>query len=106
MGMLIEFLAAESLNKGLHKGGQARQHLVEALGGNLTFRQQLLLASGVSRFHTSCSFRASLMDIEFTEDTYIKRLSTSQHRLDSRSRRVSLLGGETNNGCTGDSSKV
>jgi hypothetical protein len=24
------------------------------------------------------------MDIEFTEDTYIKRPSTSQHRLDSR----------------------
>jgi hypothetical protein len=51
MGMLLEFLAAEGLNEGRHKGGQTRQHLVEELGGNLTFRQQLLLASGVSRFH-------------------------------------------------------
>jgi hypothetical protein len=51
MGMLIEFLAAEGLNKGRHKGGQTRQHLVEDRGGNLTFRQQLLLSSSVSRFH-------------------------------------------------------
>jgi hypothetical protein len=51
MGMLLEFLAAESLNKGRHKGGQTRQHLVEDLGISLTFRQQLLLSSGVSRFH-------------------------------------------------------
>ena len=29
------------------------------------------------------------MDIEFTEDTYIKRLSTSQYRLDSRTNVLS-----------------
>src|SRR5262249_38900803 len=51
MGMLIELLAAEGLNKGRHKGGQTRQHLAEDLGVHLTFRQQLLLSSGVSRFH-------------------------------------------------------
>ena len=51
MGMLREFLAAAGLNTGRHKGGQTRQHLVEDRGGDLTFRQQLLLASGVSRFH-------------------------------------------------------
>jgi hypothetical protein len=51
MGMLLEFLAAEGLYEWRHKGSQTRQHLVEELGGNLTFCQQLLLASGVSRFH-------------------------------------------------------
>jgi Transposase IS66 family len=30
------------------------------------------------------------MDIEFTEDTYIKRLSTSQYRLDSRTKQKVL----------------
>jgi hypothetical protein len=39
MGMLLEFLAAEGLNKGRHKGGQTRQHLVEDLGVHLTFCQ-------------------------------------------------------------------
>jgi hypothetical protein len=51
MGLLIEFWAAEGRNEGRHQGGQTRQHLLEDRGGNLTFRQQLLLASGVSRFH-------------------------------------------------------
>jgi hypothetical protein len=51
MGMLIEFWAAEGLNKGRHKGCQTQQHLLEDRGGNLTFRQQLLLSSGISRFH-------------------------------------------------------
>jgi hypothetical protein len=51
MGMLREFLAAAGLYEWRHKGGQTRQYVVAELGGNLTFRQQLLLASGVSRFH-------------------------------------------------------
>src|SRR5262249_22298791 len=83
MGMLLEFLPAEGLNKGGHKGGQTRQHLVEDLGSNLTFRQQLLLASSVSRFHPRAPSVHRLW-LEFTEDTYRKRLSISQHRVDSR----------------------
>src|SRR5262249_61292935 len=35
---------------------------------------------------SSCSFRASLIDLEFTEDIHIQRLGTSQFRLDSRTR--------------------
>jgi hypothetical protein len=51
MGMLIAFWAAAGRNKRRHAGGQTRQHLREDLGGNLTCRQPLLLASGLSRFH-------------------------------------------------------
>jgi hypothetical protein len=41
LGMLVGFLAAEGLNKRRHKGGQTRHHVVENLGGNLTFLQLL-----------------------------------------------------------------
>jgi hypothetical protein len=51
--MLREGLPLQGLDKGGHKGGQTRHDLVEALGGDLTFLQQLVFANGISGFHAS-----------------------------------------------------
>jgi len=49
--MLIVSLTMEDGDKGLHKGGQAWNNLLENLRGNLTFVKQLGFTNGVSRFH-------------------------------------------------------
>jgi hypothetical protein len=63
--------------------------LVEDLGGNRTFRQQLLLSSGVSRFHTYAP--SGMASARRIKDTHIKRHSTSQYRLDSRTNHEPLF---------------
>ena len=50
-GVLLGGLAMEDFDKGVHKGVQAWDDLLENLGGNLTFVKQLTFAKGVSRFH-------------------------------------------------------
>ncbi len=50
-GVLIGYLTMEDFDKGLHKGVQAWDDLLENLRGNLTFIKQLGFAKGVSRFH-------------------------------------------------------
>ena len=86
VSMLVGFLAAEGPDKRRHERLQAWHHLVENLGGNLAFRQQLLLSSGVFALPSDAPSGNRFMDVEFTEDTHRKRLSTSQDKLDSRTR--------------------
>jgi hypothetical protein len=50
-GVLTVYLTMEDFDKGLHKGVQAWEDLLENLRGDLTFLKQLGFAKGVSRFH-------------------------------------------------------
>jgi len=49
--MLTVYLPMEDFDKGLHKGVQAWNDLLENLRGDLTFFKQLGFAKGVSRFY-------------------------------------------------------
>src|ERR1700704_136631 len=50
-GMLTVYLTMEDVDKGLHKGVQAWDDLLENLRGDLAFIKQLGFAKGVSCFH-------------------------------------------------------
>jgi hypothetical protein len=51
VGMLLVSLTMEDVAKGLHKGGQAWEDLLENRRGDLTCIKQGGFAKGVSRFH-------------------------------------------------------